>query len=85
MMKAMLDSLGYLGEWRDALRKTLADCDHVDEVTLGISDRVGYAPSMAVNSTEISAIAQTSYAKIRTGTGLASGADVRLRFREYHR
>ncbi|WP_243712365.1 hypothetical protein [Burkholderia pyrrocinia] len=30
MMKALLDPLGYGAEWRDALRKTLAVCDHVD-------------------------------------------------------
>jgi len=30
MMKALLDPLGYGGEWRDALLKTLAGCDHVD-------------------------------------------------------
>ncbi|CAM2157388.1 hypothetical protein PT2222_400017 [Paraburkholderia tropica] len=30
MMKALLDPLGYGGEWRDALSRTLTGCCHVD-------------------------------------------------------
>jgi abortive infection bacteriophage resistance protein len=33
MMKALLDPLGYGGEWRDALSRTLAGCCHVDART----------------------------------------------------